>query len=207
MKPKGILYIVAAASGTGKTSLAEALTKTVDNIKISISHTTRQIRANERTGQNYFFVTPEEFESLIEKNAFLEYAQVFDHYYGTSRKWVEEQLNMGIDVVLDIDWQGARLVREQIQCVSIFLLPPSSAELRLRLERRKRDDSQIIEQRLATASSEIAHYKEFDYVVINDKFENALADLQTIVQSQRLRLRYQTEKYATLIEELIISDW
>jgi len=202
MKPKGILYIVAAASGTGKTSLAEALTKTVDNIKISISHTTRQIRANERTGQNYFFVTPEEFESLIEKNAFLEYAQVFDHYYGTSRKWVEEQLNMGIDVVLDIDWQGARLVREQIQCVSIFLLPPSSAELRLRLERRKRDDSQIIEQRLATASSEIAHYKEFDYVVINDKFENALADLQTIVQSQRLRLRYQTEKYATLIEEL-----
>ena len=207
MKPKGILYIVAAASGTGKTSLAEALTKTVDNIKISISHTTRQIRANERTGQNYFFVTPEEFESLIEKNAFLEYAQVFDHYYGTSRKWVEEQLNMGIDVVLDIDWQGARLVREQIQCVSIFLLPPSSAELRLRLERRKREDSQIIEQRLATASSEIAHYKEFDYVVINDKFENALADLQTIVQSQRLRLRYQTEKYATLIEELIISDW
>ena len=202
MKPKGILYIVAAASGTGKTSLAEALTKTVDNIKISISHTTRQIRANERTGQNYFFVTPEEFESLIEKNAFLEYAQVFDHYYGTSRKWVEEQLNMGIDVVLDIDWQGARLVREQIQCVSIFLLPPSSAELRLRLERRKREDSQIIEQRLATASSEIAHYKEFDYVVINDKFENALADLQTIVQSQRLRLRYQTEKYATLIEEL-----
>ena|SRR3989304_7665799 len=207
MKPKGILYIVAAASGAGKTSLAEALTKTVDNIKISISHTTRQIRANERTGQNYFFVTPEEFESLIEKNAFLEYAQVFDHYYGTSRKWVEEQLNMGIDVVLDIDWQGARLVREQIQCVSIFLLPPSSAELRLRLERRKREDSQIIEQRLATASSEIAHYKEFDYVVINDKFENALADLQTIVQSQRLRLRYQTEKYATLIEELIISDW
>jgi len=205
MKPKGILYIVAAASGTGKTSLAEALTKTVDNIKISISHTTRQIRANERTGQNYFFVTPEEFESLIEKNAFLEYAQVFDHYYGTSRKWVEEQLNMGIDVVLDIDWQGARLVREQIQCVSIFLLPPSSAELRLRLERRKREDSQIIEQRLATASSEIAHYKEFDYVVINDKFENALADLQVIIRSQRLRLRQQAEKYDTLIKELGVN--
>jgi len=203
MNPKGTLYIVSAASGTGKTSLTEALAKTIDNVKISVSHTTRQIRANEKDGQNYFFVTSEEFESLITKSAFLEHAQVFGCYYGTSRHFVEEQLNAGIDVILDIDWQGARQVRGQIQCVSVFLLPPSRAELRLRLERRKREDSQIIEQRLAAASSEITHYKEFDYVVINDKFENALADLQMIIRSQRLRLRQQAEKYGTLIKELI----
>lgn len=202
-KPKGTLYIVAAASGTGKTSLTSALVTTVDNVKISISHTTRPIRANEVADEHYFFVDTAEFQSLVEKQLFLEYAQVFDHYYGTSRTWVEEQLNSGIDVVLDIDWQGARQVREQIECISIFLLPPSRAELRLRLERRNRESAQIIEQRLAAAGSEIAHYKEFDYVVINDKFEKALLDLQTIVYSQRLRLRHQIVKYDTLISELL----
>lgn len=202
-KPKGTLYIVAAASGTGKTSLTHALATTVENVKISISHTTRPIRGSETADENYFFVDIPKFQSLIEEQLFLEYAQVFDHYYGTSLSWVEEQLNEGIDVVLDIDWQGARQVRERIECVSIFLLPPSSSELRLRLEKRKRESAKIIEQRLAAAGSEIAHYKEFDYVVINDKFENALLDLQTIVYSQRLRLKHQTVKYATLIKELL----
>lgn len=200
---RGTLYIIAAASGTGKTSLTDALVKTVENITISISSTTRPVRANEQDGQHYFFVSPQEFQQLIAKQEFLEYAQVFNHYYGTSRNWVERQLNMGVDVILDIDWQGARWVREQVDCVSIFLLPPSGAELRMRLERRKRESTEIIEQRLARAGSEITHYKEFDYIIINDKFENALADLQHIVLSQRLRLSYQLIKQQTLIGELL----
>lgn len=203
MRPKGTLYIVAAASGTGKTSLTDALVKTVANIKSSISHTTRPIRANEEAGKHYFFIDADEFTSLVEQQMFLEHARVFDYYYGTSRRWVEEQLNSGLDVVLDIDWQGARQVREQIDCITIFLLPPSKAELRLRLEKRKRECAQIIEQRLAAAGSEIVHYKEFDYVVINDKFESALLDLQTIVYGQRLRLKHQAVKYDALIGELL----
>ncbi|MBU0744068.1 MAG: guanylate kinase, partial [Gammaproteobacteria bacterium] len=154
MKSKGTLYIIAAASGTGKTSLADALSQTVENIEISISHTTRPVRVNEKSSKQYFFVMPKEFEVLIQQRAFLEYAQVFGHYYGTSRQFVEEKLNAGIDVILDIDWQGARQVRKQIECTSIFLLPPSVAELRQRLEKRKREDSQVIEQRLAAASSD-----------------------------------------------------
>lgn len=206
MKPKGTLYIIAAASGTGKTSLAKALAQTVENIKVSISHTTRSMRASEKADQHYFFVTPQEFESLIKQQAFLEYAQVFGHYYGTSRKAVEKQLKAGFDVILDIDWQGARQVREQIECVSIFLLPPSNKELRLRLEKRKREDSHIIEERFAAANSEISHYKEFDYVIINDKFEAALLSLQTIVYSERLRLKNQIVKYNSLIKELTKKD-
>ncbi len=200
---KGTLYIIAAASGTGKTSLTEALARTVENIKISVSHTTRPIRANEKANQHYFYVTAPEFEELIKKQAFLEYAHVFGHYYGTSRQAIEESLNAGFDVILDIDWQGARQVRERIACTTIFLLPPSYAELRLRLEKRKREDSQVIEERLAAASSEISHYKEFDYVVINDKFEDALLDLQAIIRSHRLRLNSQTAKHNSLIQELL----
>jgi len=204
MNPKGTLYIIAAASGTGKTSLTNALSQTLENIKISVSHTTRPIRINEIANQHYFFVTFEEFEKLIKQQAFLEYAHVFGHYYGTSRQAIEERLNAGFDVILDIDWQGARQVREQIECTTIFLLPPSYPELRLRLEKRKREDSKLIEERLAAASSEISHYKEFDYVIINDKFENALLDLQIIVRSQRLRLKNQIAKCDSLIRELLI---
>lgn len=202
---KGTLYIIAAASGTGKTSLAEALSRTLENIKISISHTTRPIRANEKANQHYFFVTAAEFEKLIEKQAFLEYASVFGHYYGTSRQVVLDSLNAGFDVILDIDWQGARQVRERIECTTIFLLPPSYAELRIRLEKRKREDSSLIEERLSAASSEISHYKEFDYVIINDKFEDALLDLQDIVRSQRLRLKNQAAKHNDLIKELCVG--
>jgi guanylate kinase len=205
MNPKGTkgkLYIIAAASGTGKTSLAEALSQTLENIKISISHTTRSIRANERANQHYFFVTNTEFEKLIAKQAFLEYARIFSYYYGTSRQAVEENLNAGFDVILDIDWQGARQVRDRIECTTIFLLPPSYVELRLRLEKRKRENSGLIEERLSVANSEISHYKEFDYIVINDKFENALLDLRSIVHSNRLRLENQIIKYDNLLEEL-----
>ncbi|CAL7961786.1 guanylate kinase [Gammaproteobacteria bacterium] len=203
MDPKGTLYIIAAASGTGKTSLAKALATTVENIKISISYTTRSIRAGEVTNQNYFFVDVATFESLIKQKEFLEHAQVFGQYYGTSRQWVETQLNAGIDIILDIDWQGAKQVREQINCVSVFLLPPSRAELRLRLEKRKREDAKIIEDRLAAASSEIAHCKEFDYIVINDKFEDALEALKAIINSKRLQCEHQIKKHAMLIGELL----
>jgi guanylate kinase len=203
MTPKGTLYIIAAASGTGKTSLAKELLEVGRNIKISISHTTRQIRVGEEEGQDYFFVGTAEFESLIKQKEFLEYAKVFGGYYGTSRKWVEEQLNSGMDVLLDIDWQGAQQVRKQMECTSIFLLPPSRVELRLRLEKRKRENTRIIEDRLAAASSEIAHCKEFDYIIINDKFENALEDLRAIVHSKRLQCEHQVKKYDMLIKELL----
>jgi guanylate kinase len=203
MNPKGTLYIIAAASGTGKTSLTKALATTVESMKISISHTTRSIRTGEIASQDYFFVDMTTFESLIKRKEFLEYAQVFGHYYGTSRQWVETQLNAGIDVVLDIDWQGAQQIRKQINCISIFLLPPSRAELRLRLEKRKREDAKIIEDRMAAASSEIAHCKEFDYIVINDKFATALEDLKAIIYSKRLQYEHQIKKHGMLISELL----
>ena len=200
---KGTLYIIAAASGTGKTSLAKALSTTMENVKNSISYTTRPIRTGETKDQDYFFVDEATFESLIEQKEFLEYAKVFNHYYGTSRQWVEEQLNAGIDVILDIDWQGAQQIRKQTSCTSIFLLPPSRTELRLRLERRKREDAKIIEDRMAAASSEISHCKEFDYIVINDKFEIALEDLKSIINSKRLQYEHQMKKHDMLIEELL----
>ena len=203
MNSKGALYIIAAASGTGKTSLAESLVETTDNIKISVSHTTRPIRANEKAGQHYHFVSIEEFEALIEQNAFLEYANVFGHYYGTSRSLVEKELVAGIDIVLDIDWQGARQVREKLESISMFLLPPSNKTLRRRLERRNSDTVEVIEERLDKASSEISHYKEFDYVIINDKFEDALSDLQAIVRSQRLQLKNQEVRHKDLLSELL----
>lgn len=201
--PKGTLYIIAAASGTGKTSLTKELTTTVKNVTFSISHTTRPIRAGETKDLDYFFVDVKTFEALIKQKEFLEHAQVFGQHYGTSRKWVETQLNSGIDVILDIDWQGAKQIKKQINCVSIFLLPPSRAQLRLRLEKRKRDDAKIIEDRMSGASSEIFHCKEFDYIVINDKFESALEDLKAIIHSKRLQCEHQMKKYATLIKELI----
>jgi len=203
MNLKGTLYIIAAASGTGKTSLAKALSATVENTRISISYTTRPIRVGETTNQDYFFVDVETFESLIKQKEFLEHARVFGQYYGTSRQWVETQLNAGIDVILDIDWQGAKQIRQQINCVSVFLLPPSRAELRLRLEKRKREDAKIIEDRLAAASNEIAHCKEFDYIIINDKFEDALEDLKAIVHSKRLQYEHQIKKHDMLIKELL----
>lgn len=203
MQKKGTLYIVTAASGAGKTSLAKALMQTMREVEISISHTTRPIRSGEKADQHYFFITPREFTSQIAAGAFLEYAQVFGHYYGTSRHLVEERLALGKDVILAIDWQGARQVRSQMDCVSIFLLPPSMAELRIRLEKREREEAEVIEQRLAVAHSEMLHYKEFDYIVINDKFEDALLDLQAIVHSQRLRLKSQMVRHGDLIMGLL----
>jgi len=202
-KPTGTLYILSAASGTGKTSLSKGLVASLDNIKISISHTTRPIRAGEQADQSYFFIDEPTFIDMIEKNAFLEHAKVFGYYYGTSHQWVNEQLQNGIDVILDIDWQGAQIIRKQMSCISIFLLPPSREALRERLMNRKREDANIIEDRLVAASSEIAHYHEFDYIIVNDKFELALDELRTIVKAQRLHFTAQAQRNKKLIENLL----
>ncbi len=203
MDAKGTLYIIAAASGTGKTSLAEALAQKITDLKISISHTTRVVSVQEEVNRHYFYVTVQEFEQLIQANKFLEYARVFGNYYGTSREFVEQQLCRGIDIILDIDWQGARQIREKMPCKTIFLLPPSKQELRQRLERRQRESTQVIEERLRVAGSEIAHYQEFDYIIINDNFSHALADLEAIVRANRLQLGCQRNRYEKLLAELI----
>lgn len=202
-RPPGTLYIIAAASGTGKTSLTKALAASIDNLKISISHTTRTIRHGEQADINYFFVDTSTFEEMIEANQFLEYAKVFDHYYGTSRAWVEKQLQSGVDILLDIDWQGARQIRNNLPCVSIFLLPPSRTELKHRLQQRKRDSEEVIAHRLEKASSEISHYHEFDYVVINNQFDVALQDLHAIIHSQKLYTQRQATVHAKLIHDLL----
>ena len=203
MKLAGNVYIIAAASGSGKSSLAAELSKTMPDLVVSISHTTRPIKPGELDGKHYYFVTKEKFRELIDKGDFLEYAEVFGNYYGTSRKIVEKQLLSGKDLILDIDWQGARLARERLPCTSIFLLPPSMSELALRLKSRKRDSDQVIAVRMSLASKEISHYKEFDYVVINDKFEEALGDLQAIVRSKRLALASQLARHHKLIASFL----
>jgi guanylate kinase len=199
----GKIYIISAASGTGKTSLAKALVNAMPNMKISISHTTRPLRNGEKADESYFFVSVAEFEKMIKQGAFLEHANVFGDYYGTSHAWVEAQVKDGFDVILDIDWQGAAQIREQLTCVTIFLLPPSKAELRRRLELRRRDDANVIEKRLAVAGSEILRHNEFDYIVINDTFETALDDLKAIVRSQRLLLEQQVMRHQQLIADLV----
>jgi len=207
MNSIGTLYIIAAASGTGKTSLAQALVKSLDRIKISVSHTTRSMRAQEIADQSYFFVDDAVFKQMIAEQAFVEYAEVFGYYYGTSRAFIDEQLKQGIDVILDIDWQGAQQIKKLYpQSVSIFLLPPSKEELCRRLHFRKRDDAATIAKRLSLASSEITHCTEFDYLVINDDFNLALKDLQTIILANRLRKNLQTVKYADLLQDLLADQ-
>ena len=202
IKQRGTLYIIAAASGTGKTSLAEALVQKMDNLKISISHTTRPMGAKEKANSHYFYVTTAQFEELIQCDSFLEYAKVLNNYYGTSRDFIEQQLADGMDIILDIDWQGARQVRKKMACQTIFLLPPSKAELQRRLENRQREDSRLIKERLQIANAEISHYQEFDYVVINDNFDHALADLEAIIRANRLLLAKQRLRYRSLLADL-----
>lgn len=203
-QPPGTLYIISAPSGGGKTSLVNALVASMNNLFISISYTTRPIRPGEQNGVNYNFVTSTQFQELLKKNTFLEHAKVFNHDYGTSRDWVEQQLQQGRDVILEIDWQGAQQIRQNFkQCVSIFILPPSREVLRNRLLNRAQDDTQVIEQRMAQARNEMSHYNEFDYLIINDVFENALFDLKAIIRSRRLLLPVQAQIHAELIKNLL----
>lgn len=198
-----MIYTIAAASGTGKTSLVQALVASLDNIIPSVSHTTRPKRPNERNGENYFFVSKTKFEAMITNNEFLEYAQVFDNYYGTSRKWVEIQIDNGVDVILEIDWQGVQQVKKlKLASINIFILPPSIEALRQRLILRNQDPKQIIGQRIAAAYEEISHYVASDYIVVNDKFDMTLVDLRSIIRSQRLLKKAQIINQQKLLADL-----
>jgi guanylate kinase len=201
---RGNLFILSAPSGAGKSSLINALLAKHSDMKVSVSHTTRAPRPGENNAEHYHFVSVDEFKALIAKDDFFEWAQVFDNYYGTSKQAIEEQLAAGIDVFLDIDWQGARQVREIMDDVkTIFILPPSKQELEQRLNNRGQDSAEIIAGRMAQAQSETSHYNEYDYVVVNDDFDTALCDLETIVIAQRLTLKAQTTRHQTLINELL----
>jgi guanylate kinase len=181
----GKLFIFSAASGTGKTSLAHTLIERMPSLAFSVSHTTRAPRPGEKHGVHYFFVNHREFEEMVAAGRFLEYAKVFDNYYGTSRAVVENLQRQGKSVILDIDWQGARSVKEAMpEAVSVFILPPSRAALEERLVKRGQDDAEVIAARMAKALDEMSHYNEFDYVVINDDFEAALADLRAILEGR-----------------------
>lgn len=176
------LFIISAPSGAGKTSLVKALVGSTQNVVVSVSHTTRDMRPGEVDGENYFFVSYKEFLQMIKQEKFLEYAKVFDHFYGTSQSSVEEQLDQGLNVILEIDWQGAELVREKIQgAQSIFILPPSKAALESRLRGRGQDSEEIIARRMKDAESEMSHFEEFDYIVLNDNFDQALSELTALV--------------------------
>jgi len=171
----GTLFIIAAPSGAGKTTLVRALTRKITNIRVSVSHTTRPQRSREEDGINYYFVDETEFQQMIDEDIFLEHAEVFGYHYGTSIHWVEEQLKVGTDVILEIDWQGAQQVRSQIKnTVSIYILPPSFEALRERLTQRNQDDPEVIARRLAEAKVEMAQIHDFDYVVVNHYFHQAL---------------------------------
>ena len=178
------LFIVAAPSGCGKTSLVESLINGTKNLRVSISHTTRKPRAGEVNGTNYHFVSVAEFQKMVSDGAFIEHAEVFENFYGTSKKLINDNLNKNIDVVLEIDWQGAHQVKQNLPSViSIFILPPSKEALELRLKNRAQDDELIIKKRMLDAENQMSHYSEFDYLVINDNFNTALADLESIISS------------------------
>lgn len=206
MKSMGTLFTVSAPSGAGKTSLVGALVKSNPEVCVSVSHTTRAMRPGEVDGVNYHFVTRDAFEEMLEAGDFLEHAHVFGNLYGTSQKWVMETLKQGIDVILEIDWQGAQQVRKLIpDTVGLFILPPSLACLRQRLTSRGQDDESVINTRMSEAISEMSHYPEADYLIINDDFTVALAQFQALVTSQHLRLERQVERYESLLKSLLSS--
>ncbi len=183
--PQGRLYVVAAPSGAGKTSLVKALMEREPRIQFSVSYTTRKPRPNEIPGRDYHFVSTERFQEMVDGNEFLEHARVFDHRYGTGVRTVQEALSNGEQLLLEIDWQGARQVRARLpDACSIFILPPSRSALELRLKGRSTDSDEVIQRRLQDAAQDLGHWTEFDYVVINDRFEQALEDLQAIVEGR-----------------------
>lgn len=204
MANKGTLYTVSAPSGAGKTSLVSALVKSNPEVCVSISHTTRAMRPGETNGVDYHFIDSTIFEKMLEAGEFLEHAKVFGNLYGTSKNWVLDTLNQGIDVILEIDWQGANQVRKLIPgTISLFILPPSLACLRQRLMGRGQDKSSVIEARMAEAISEISHYGSAEYLIINDDFTVALAQFQALITSQHIRLSRQTERYKELLTSLL----
>jgi len=204
MHSQGTLYTISAPSGAGKTSLVAELLKRTPQLSVSVSHTTRPMRPGEEDGVNYHFISHEVFQQMLGETAFLEHAQVFDNFYGTSQKWVESELARGEDVILEIDWQGAQQVRRLMpETVAIFILPPSREALNQRLTGRGQDDDSVIQRRMDAAVAEMSHYVEGDYVVINDDFNTALADLEAIIRGRRLQLDKQQDRHATLLSALL----
>jgi guanylate kinase len=202
---RGRLFVIAAPSGAGKTSLVHALLQRKPELHVSISHTTRKRRSTEVDGREYHFVASvEDFRRLIDQGEFLEHAQVFDNYYGTGRRPVETELARGNNVVLEIDWQGAQQVRRAMpDCVTIFILPPSRKSLEERLRNRQTDSDEVIARRLRDAVGDMSHWKEFNYVVVNDDFERAVADLASIVEGRGEHLRADRQELRGLIAELV----
>lgn len=205
MSVPGNLYVISAPSGTGKTSLVKALVEAIPEIiSVSVSHTTRAQRPGEIEGINYHFVDEAEFNRMIEHNDFLEHATIFNHSYGTSRTWVENTLRKGKDVILEIDWQGCQQIKELFpDCISIFILPPSVADLSERLCKRNQDTPAVIEERLRDAKETVSHVHEFDYVIVNDTFSHALHDLKTVIEAGCLVQKKQRVRYAKLVRDLL----
>ncbi len=204
MLSKGSLFIVSAPSGAGKTTLLKALEKMMPKVCVSISFTTRQMRSHEQNGIDYHFVSREEFEAMLLQNVFLEHACVFGNFYGTSSVWVEATRHKGLDVVLEIDWQGAQQVRTQfLDAKSIFILPPTFETLFERLQKRHSDNEAVIQKRMNEAKEELSHYCEYDYLICNNQFEVALKDLQSIIQCHRLHQSYAMTEQRELIQKLL----
>jgi guanylate kinase len=187
---KGKLFVFSAASGTGKTSLAKALVESTPDVAFSVSHTTRAPRPGEQHGVHYYYVTREEFDRMVANGEFVEHATVFGNSYGTSKQAIEDQVQSGKSVILDIDWQGARAIKKwRPEAVSIFILPPSRAALRERLTNRQQDSQEVIDRRMREAVAEMSHYQEFDHLVVNDDFNAALEDLRAILRGEAQRVR------------------
>jgi len=205
------LFIVAAPSGCGKTSLVKSLINDAKNLRVSISHTTRNPRVDEVNGTNYHFVSIAEFQKMVSEDSFIEHAEVFENFYGTSKKLINDNLDNNIDVILEIDWQGARQVKQNLpSAISIFILPPSKEALELRLKNRAQDDVLVIKKRMLDAENQMSHFNEFDYLVINDDFNSALTDLKLIISSSKnltkcahLSLEEQSIKHKKLLKKLI----
>ena len=204
MASKGTLFTVSAPSGAGKTSLLAALIRQLSDIEVSVSHTTRAMRPGERDGVDYNFVDEAEFLAMVGRGDFLEHARVFDNLYGTAERWVADRLASGVDIVLEIDWQGAAQVhRLRPDCVRIFVLPPSLDCLLSRLTGRRQDGPEVIQRRLSQAREEISHYVEADYLIVNDSFDTALEELCSVIRAQRLRLDAQQGRHAGLLGALL----
>lgn len=203
----GLLFVVSAASGTGKTSLVKALLDRTTNLHVSVSHTTRGQRPGELNGVHYHFIAKEDFQAQISQGGFIEYAEVFGNYYGTSQAKVKEQLEKGHDVLLEIDWQGAEQVRKLFpDSIQIFILPPTQFDLRQRLSNRGTDSVDVIEHRLGCAVEDMQQYVNFDYILINDSFDRALHELETIITANRLTLNQQSVRHQELISKLLTPN-